>query len=180
MKSISGEELRELVEYKDGNLYWINPTNFRLNKGDKLGCIHKSGYIITSLFNKYYSLHRLIWLYHYDYYPENDIDHIDNNKTNNRIENLREVSTSCNCRNAIRIKKTKSGIKGVSWSKTNKMWYSHIYNGVSSKHLGYYKSIVEAACARLFAEQCLDWISCSSQEELKKFIQTTEENYICM
>ena len=71
------EELHRLFDYKDGNLYWkIKPAN-RTNIGDVVGCIDKHNLYIRSRYKeKCYLVHRLIFAWHYGYYPKM-IDHID-------------------------------------------------------------------------------------------------------
>ena len=94
MMQITYDRVKELFGYKNGQLIW------RVSKGRARGgniagttCpIH--GYTIVQVDNKQYKSHRLIWLWHNGYFPENNLDHIDQNRANNKIENLREASSS--------------------------------------------------------------------------------------
>jgi hypothetical protein len=132
-----------------------------VNIGDVAGCADSLGYLQTRIDGKLYFNHRLVFLYHHGYTPENMIDHIDRNRANNRIGNLREVSHSCNMRNA-KQQKSVSGIKGIHWHKPHQKWTACIAVGGSQKHLGYYQDFTEAVAHRFAAEQCLKWNDCDS------------------
>ena len=94
------EIIEEYFEYKDGGLYWkINKPNSKCKKNTKAGYINKSGcgYWVIKFNNKKYLEHRLIYILFKDKINENlVIDHIDQNKLNNRIENLRAVDIGIN------------------------------------------------------------------------------------
>jgi hypothetical protein len=131
---ITKEELNNLFDYVDGNLIW--KINARSNhvKGSKAGCIKGSGYIYIKINNKLYLAHRLIFLMHHGFLPK-CIDHIDGNKTNNKIENLREATNQENQYNRKLSKNNKSGIKGISWNKLVKKW--QIYLSINGKNISF-------------------------------------------
>ena len=100
---------------------------------------------------KVYRAHRLIFLYHHGYLP-GEIDHIDGNKLNNNINNLRESTHQQNHMNrkktkSINGKPTSSDFKGVYLNKRDKKWAAYIYIDGKKKHLGYHTSEIEAALA---------------------------------
>jgi hypothetical protein len=133
---------------------------------------HRSdGYLNVMVDGKFYRAHRLIFLYHFGYLPENDIDHIDRCKTNNKIENLREVSHTCNARNSTQQNLTSSGVKGITWHKSRQKWLVHIMVHGAAKYLGIYSDFTEAVAYRLAAEQCLDWGSCDSSSPAYQFME---------
>lgn len=119
---------------------------------------------------KYYS-HRLAWLYVYGYWPENDIDHIDRDKGNNRINNLREVSRSCNNKNSGNMKNNKSGIKGVCFSRSHKKWQTEITVNGNAKHLGFFEKKIDAAHARFAAEKKYGWHECDNMTTAKQYLK---------
>ena len=136
--------LKQLFDYFDGNLYWKHDIG-AAKKGEKAGYIRKDkGYRSVTIMNKSYYIHRLIFLYHYGKI-KNVIDHIDGDKLNNHVENLRDVTLSQNSHNSKKPKNNTSGIKGVCWNKRSKSWiaYCRIENRVN--YLGYYKCKDEAA-----------------------------------
>lgn len=107
-----------------------------------------------------YYAHRLAWLYYYGAWPEGPIDHINQEQDDNRIINLRVVSASCNSRNVKVRTNSVSGVKGVTWD--GHKWRVHIYAYDKNHFIGGYKDIENAICARLMAEQCLDWKGCET------------------
>ena len=77
-------------------------------------------------------------------WPIDQIDHIDNNRSNNRISNLREANNHQQNCNTRLTKRNSSGYKGVSWDKNLKKWRSEIRVNYKKIHLGYYKTPEEA------------------------------------
>jgi hypothetical protein len=132
--------IKHLFEYKDGELYWKTPTNQKIVKGSKAGGLHRSGYMTVQIDKKKYRTHRLVFLYHYGYLPK-EIDHIDNNKINNNINNLRQASRSENMKNIGFHSKNKSGFKGVSWHKASNRWIVQLMVGNNKNYFGIYKDI---------------------------------------
>ena len=91
------DRLHELFYCVNGVLYVKNRTPRSPRQiGDKCGHIHSNGYVYTCVDKISYSTHRLVWKYYYGVDPVNEIDHIDRNRSNNNIWNLRNVSSSEN------------------------------------------------------------------------------------
>lgn len=113
---------------------------------------HRHGHLQIGLHCKNYMAHRLAWAHYYDEWPETDIDHIDGNPGNNRINNLRMASDSQNlCNSKVRADNT-SGTKGVSWSRKHKKWYAYINKDQKMINLGLYSDLGDAIAARLAGE----------------------------
>ncbi len=148
MGNLNLNEVREAFSYSDGNLYWKSPNAKRVSVGDLAGYNHPKGYRIVKLNNKPYSVHRVIFLYHHGYLPE-QIDHINNKKDDNRIENLRACNNAENQQNQGLCKVNTSGVKGVSWYKATKKWVACIYTNGKNKNLGYYSDINQAKDAAI-------------------------------
>jgi hypothetical protein len=109
------------------------------------------GYKVISLNNKMYRAHRLAWLIVYGKWPKNQIDHIDRDHFNNKIDNLRDVPDSVNMKNlAMRIDNT-SGYNGLSLSP-NGIWRATIKVDGKSIHLGTFKNKEDAIQSRKNAE----------------------------
>lgn len=120
---ITKELLHNLYEYKNGNLYYkkIIFGNTKRKIGDLAGYVTNEGYISVKVNRTTYLVHRLIYLMHYGVMPK-QIDHIDGNPANNKIENLREVTGSQNCMNKKISKKNTSGYKNVCFIKKINKW----------------------------------------------------------
>jgi len=167
---ITQERVRDLLFYKDGSLFWrVHRSGVRF--GSMAGTRHSGGYLNVTVDGKLYKAHRLVFLYHHGYLPENEVDHIDRNRSNNKIENLREVSKSCNSRNSTQQNSTSSGVKGITWDKYAQKWKAQIMVHGTAKHLGRYSDFTEAAAHRLAAEQCLNWGSCDSKSPAHQFME---------
>ena len=149
MIKITQELLNELFEYLDGDLIRKTKPTQRVNIGDKAGSIHHTGYFQIKINGKVYRNHRLVFLMLKGYLPK-FIDHIDGNKLNNRIENLRETTQQNNTYNrksntSMNGKPTSSKYKGVRWHKRVNKWEVSIQVDKKQKHIGYFIDEIEAA-----------------------------------
>lgn len=141
---ITQERLKELFDYQDGQLIWKVKKAQCVKIGTAAGWanrdVHGQQYINVEIDNKSYKVHRLVFMYHHGYFPSR-IDHIDGNRFNNKIENLREVTASQNAQNSKFRKSNTSGHKNVSFDKRNKRWRVMVrVNGVN-KSFGYYDDL---------------------------------------
>lgn len=140
---ITQEELKKLLHYdeKTGIFTWAHKRASWLNIGDVAGHLNITGYITIRANYKSYLAHRLAWLYVYGKFPEKFIDHINNNRSDNRIKNLREATKEENSRNTLKSKKNTSGAKSVFWKKHAKKWQVQMkINGIQ-KHFGYFDNL---------------------------------------
>ena len=78
-------------------------------------------------------------------YLPTQIDHIDNDKTNNRIENLRDVTGNQNQQNRPLNSNNKSGVKGVHWDSCNRKWKAQVRVNSTTKHIGMFTELADAA-----------------------------------
>lgn len=123
MQKPKREQLQEMFDYIDGNLYHKQRKQ-HVKVGMKAGTIDAHGYLVIHIKRKKYKAHHLVWAYHYDMYPSM-IDHIDGNKLNNHIHNLRVVTPSQNQMNRKLNKNNKSGIKGL-YQSPSLSWVTRI------------------------------------------------------
>lgn len=171
--------VRELFDYRDGVLFWKVAKSRRIKIGDRAGTNDWRGYrkVAITISNRSYRYfeHRLIFLWHHGYWPEHDIDHIDKDRTNNKIENLREASRACNLRNANISIRNKSGVTGVSWLKRRGAWIASI--GVTSKPVrcGIYKDFIDAVIARWNAEVEHNYPGCNSTSSAYQYLLKSGE-----
>ena len=145
-----------------------------IKKGNIAGHIAGHGYIGIRVKYKLYYAHRLAWLYVYGFIPENYLDHINRNRSDNRIENLREASVQCNARNC-KVKKTNtSGITGVSWYKRDKKWLVGIKINGRRINLGRFKTKKEAAKARWDGEKKYGFPNCNTISSAYQYLQKSK------
>lgn len=98
-------------------------------------------------------LHRVAWALHYGEWPNGQLDHIDHDGLNNRINNLRVVNWVQNARNQRPPQTSKSGVCGVIWVKHKNKWRAQIGVGGKQICLGYYREVEEARSARKAGEE---------------------------
>jgi hypothetical protein len=98
-------------------------------------------------YNKHIKAHRLAWFMFYGETPK-QIDHINGDRSDNRISNLRSVEKEENSKNLGLSKRNTSGTSGVSFCNTRKKWCAKGLVGRTRKHLGYFSTKQEAIDAR--------------------------------
>jgi hypothetical protein len=139
---ITSETVKRLFDYKEGNLYWKAFKSPNATAGSLAGHVRKDGYCRISIDGKSYLAHRLIWLWHGRELPEKtEIDHIDRNKSNNNIDNLRLATRTQNERNKVK--------KGYRFEAGK--WRAKITINGKDKHLGMFDTEDEARIAYLTA-----------------------------
>ena len=141
--------LKDLMYYNPdlGIFTWLKGVK----KGKKAGTRESSGYIKIKIDGKDYKAHRLAFLYMYGFMPD-EIDHINHDKTDNRILNIRSVTHAENCKNLKKSKNNTSGLNGISYDKTNNLWRSRITVNGKAIYLGRRRSFFDACCLRKSAE----------------------------
>jgi hypothetical protein len=141
-KPIDLAEIAKLFTYDNGSLYWKK-------SGKKAGTPRKEGYIVIQLHKTQYYAHRLIWSLLKGEIPQDrHIDHINRNKSDNRIENLRLVTNRENALNKV-SKLSNTGIYGVSKDRD----YYKVSFTVDGKsiHVGNFKDLNKAKeCAESY------------------------------
>lgn len=173
--------VRELFDYnpETGDLIRkVRVSGGRAEVGTVAGWMMREGYKAVKVDGKAYKVHRLVWFYHHGYFPEHQIDHINRNPSDNRIENLREVSPSCNMRNQKARDVNSSGVTGVYWHKCTGRWSASISISKHLQHLGIFDTILDAAKARHQAEVDNDWPNCCTTSSAYQYIKS-KENHTC-
>lgn len=147
----------EIFMYDNGILRWRNRRG-KAKTGSIAGCVDKNGYVRIRYNCVLLLAHRIIWEMHNGKIPEGmEIDHINHDRSDNRIENLRLASRLENSKNTSLLKRNKSGRVGVCWRKKEKKWHATIYDKGKSVHLGLFSSIDDAIMAREQAEAKLGY-----------------------
>lgn len=154
---LTQEWLKKYLNYnKDTGLFtWINSYNNKIRIGSIAGWVHNvhgKEYRSIMIKKKRYYAHRLACFYVTGSWPKQDTDHINGIGTDNRWSNLRDVSTSDNCRNRRIPLNNKSGVIGVSWEKLVSKWRADIMINSKKTCLGFFDSLEDAAKIRKAAE----------------------------
>ena len=126
----------------------FNTWNTRYAEKEAFAALDDKGYLNGRILYRAYKAHRVIWLWMTGEWPEEQIDHINHDRKDNRWCNLREVSCQENCENRSKYDFNKSGQTGVYWEKTHQKWRSV----VRRVHLGYFDSLEDAVTARKMAD----------------------------
>lgn len=145
---ISHERLKELVDYdaEKGVFTWKVTRCTRAQVGMRAGSNTK-GYWRLCLDGTVYMAHRVAWFYCYGEMPDLEVDHINGDPSDNRIENLRVSSTSQNIMNSKLNSRNTSGIKGVSWFKPQRKWSGYVTLNYKQHHAGYFTTKEDAGHA---------------------------------
>ena len=151
MNQLTQTELMRLVTYDAKTGHFTRTVGKRA--GNLVGTITSNGYTHIFLAGKSYNAHRLAWLYVYGVWPKDQIDHLNHDRSDNRISNLRAVTCAINHQNRRRITKSKSGVLGVTWHARDTRWQAHIEINAKARHLGSFVCLGMAIRARLNAEK---------------------------
>ena len=143
---VTSKRLKEVLRYDPdtGQFTWLVQRN-QMAVGSVAGTNHPNGARMIWIDGVSYYAHRLAWLYVYGKWPTHDIDHIDRDRSNNRIRNLRDVTESVNLQNqCLTGRKNSSGLLGVCWYSRYNKWNASIRVNGRSINLGYFCTKEEA------------------------------------
>jgi len=141
---LSIERLRQVLRYEPetGDFYWIHRDTDQKKLGLNASIVRSHGYLNICIDSQYYYTHRLAWFYVHGEWPK-VIDHINGDKTDNRIENLRSVDQRCNVQNVLKVRKhNDSGVLGAR--KTKYGFQTSVRIDGKNHYLGHYKTAEEA------------------------------------
>jgi hypothetical protein len=146
---INNELLDSIFIYnkEKGSLIWKVTTSTKHKQGTIVGYLNDGGYLAFTLFGNVYLVHRIIWKIENKTFPIEYIDHIDRDRTNNRITNLREATMQQNNFNRTR-KDNSTGYTGVALDKRCGKYRAYINIKGKQKSLGYYFTAYDASLAR--------------------------------
>lgn len=152
---LTAARLRELLHYEpDTGVFTWTQNRWRVFSGDIAGGVGLQGYVIITVERRTYRAHRLAWLWVHGVWPAADIDHINGNRADNRLVNLRDVDRQTNLQNLTKAKThNKTGLLGVCYSARDKRWIAQIKAPGAPRVLGYFKSPKEAQDAYLEAKR---------------------------
>lgn len=156
---LDAAELRRNLDYdpETGVFTWkIAKSGYTANR--RAGFYRRDGYLCIGVNRVHYLGHRLAWLWVHGEWPKFHIDHINGNKSDNRIANLRDVDRKQNLQNSKPHRDNSSGYMGVCWHQKAGKWVASIWVDGKSRYLGVFEDKLEAA--REYAKAKTDLHSC--------------------
>lgn len=162
MNEVPIERVRELLRYEPmehgSSLVWIKDCANAIRKGTPAGGVCRvNGYGRVRIARQLIPAHRIVWALHYGEWPKYSIDHINRNRADNRIENLRLAhnNQADNAQNRSKNKNNKSGFSGVHFDAKRDRWIASISVNKRQKYLGSFLTPEEAHKVYLEAKQLL-------------------------
>jgi len=154
MTELTQAEVRRLFDYDPdtGALTW-RIRRGRATVGACVGSLQSEGYFQTKINYKRYLVHRLIWLWWHGETPKDQIDHINHDRIDNRIANMREATNKGNGRNQSMRNDNMSGVTGVCWTKRRGKWLAYIRVDGHHHNLGEFTELSVATAVRKAAER---------------------------
>lgn len=149
------EDIATLLDYcpETGVFRRKTTENNRYPSGSISGTTTKKGYRQIKVAGRRYYASRLAWLLVHSDWPDGQIDHINHIRDDDRIDNLRVVSSLGNNRNRSKATNNASGVTGVHWIKSRQCWRSNIMVNGRLIHLYQGKDLGKAVDARNTAER---------------------------
>ena len=153
--TLSVSELRRLLDYdpETGIFRWLEGPSNAIKAGTVAGAICTKGYRQIKIGGKSRMAHRLAWLHYYGSWPADQIDHINGVPDDNRISNLREATPSQNSQNRPVRSDSRSGFKGVRWSRERQRWITHMTIHGRRRCLGLFVELDDAVSALVEARK---------------------------
>lgn len=143
------DELKSMLSYcpETGIFTWTKHHAKQVKIGSEAGWLGNDGYRHIQLLGKNYLTHRLAWFYTYGRWPTHQIDHINRNRADNRLCNLREATCAQNAWNTEHARRTRPGGRGSHFHLATGLWLSSITANGKKIYLGYFQTSEEAAAA---------------------------------
>ena len=142
-KKLSFDVIADLLDYfpETGELLWRNDRSQRAKKGDRAGHRQKNGYHVVGIDGSNYKAHRIAWVLHYGFDTNMRIDHVNGDRSDNRIDNLRECTNQQNNNNRGPSAISKSGYRGVTRVTCHKeLWQASVRVLGKQRYLGCFPS----------------------------------------
>lgn len=136
------------VDIDAGHLRWRVTRGGNAQAGSRAGSLHSRGYVHIEIDGRQHKAHRLVWLAAHGSCPKAHLDHINGDKADNRLSNLREATKHQNGTNRSGPnKQSTSGVRGVSWHRTRRKWAAYVTDHGRAFSLGLFTDKEEAILA---------------------------------
>lgn len=146
---LTAQDVRRQLSYdpETGEVRWLVSPGGQAKVGKMAGCIDNTGYRHIVVNKRRYVLHRIIWLHYYGEWPKHTIDHINRDRLDNRICNLRDATYSEQMLNTRGNSRNTSGYRGVDFHRGRGLWMARLSYQKKRTYLGMYKTKEEAFTA---------------------------------
>lgn len=147
--------LRSVLRYDadTGEFSWLETGKGRHTE---VGAVSGNGYRQVTVAGRKYQAHRLAYLYMFGEWPAGDVDHINGDRLDNRIANLRAATRSENMQNQhVLQRRNTSGHLGVRWNERSLRWNAKIGLNGQSHYIGSFTDLADAISARKSAEMVM-------------------------
>jgi len=147
-KNLTQKELKEYLRYNpDTGLFTYIKAKSGVRVGQTAGSLNGRGYTLVKINGVSHHAARLAFLYMIGSFPKNIVDHINKIRTDNRWENLQDITNQENCRKKGMNKNNKSGVTGVRWNKKLNKWQVTLRSEGKNKHFGVFSELLDATKA---------------------------------
>jgi hypothetical protein len=143
---------KNLLDFIINTLEYNPVTGDIIKEGKPVGSVNSSGYLVTKVNGITMQCHRIAWALFYREFPVGPLDHINRNRIDNSINNLRISTPSENTKNQSIYSNNRSGFTGVSFHKKTQKWRAYISVDGSPFHIGLFDTALDAAEARVLEQ----------------------------
>lgn len=152
---LTADDVRRLFDYDPGTGEFTRKVRTArcVRVGGRAGSVHPRGYVHIKIGRYSYAAHRLAWLYVHGEWPRGQIDHVNGQRSDNRLSNLRVCAQSENQQNTTLLRESASGLRGVGWHKASGKWRARISVAGVTKNLGTFPDRASAVAAYLQAKR---------------------------
>jgi hypothetical protein len=148
----TANRVRDIFEYDPST--GVLKRKISTSSNAKAGCVagweNSDGYLNVKIDRRTYKVHQIVWLHSYGIWPSGVIDHINRDKKDNRLQNLRDTTVQVNNINKDVRKDSKTGVPNVTWRERDKRYYVACKRDGKQNYGGSFKTFAEA---KLFAEK---------------------------
>ncbi len=151
---LTQDKLHALLKYDPITGVFTNRVtrNPRAKINEPAGALTSQGYIAFQIDSVKMYAHRAVWLYVYGSWPKEEIDHINRNRADNRLVNLRAATRLANSHNTGKHVTNTSGHKGVTLHRRSKRWQVQLRANNKTFYVGQFAQLTDAVQARAIAE----------------------------
>jgi HNH endonuclease/AP2 domain len=154
--NLTADRLRELLSYDSGTGIFRWKVDRKRAKAGMVAGSSSRGYLLIGIDGRLYRAHRLAWLYEHGRWPELELDHVNGDRSDNRIANLREATADQQRRNQVVERNSRTGFKGVRLHRKSGLYHAKIRRNGKTLSLKYHPTVEAAHAAYMKAASEMD------------------------